>query len=137
MSDTVKQDKRKSKIKTNMKYIIVEKTLSGDNYCIMWFDKGTNDFNIGYGSQNLDIVRQYMKDYFEDSDDAISLKQIKQGKWKYIRTVDHTDFSEDVCECSVCSGISHFLSSKFHPSPKTYSNFCKDCGAKMIDGDEK
>ena len=54
-----------NKIKVTSAEIVVHGTIEKPYYEIKYHEVGSNDYNIGYSSYNLNTVFEYLKKYFE------------------------------------------------------------------------
>ncbi|MCM1269957.1 MAG: hypothetical protein NC247_04935 [Ruminococcus flavefaciens] len=78
-------------------------------YSIQYYDLADNTWHIGYSSYNLDYVREWLAEYFEPIE--ADVRPVNYGHWK-----------DDGC-CAVCG----------HENDGYYSDFCPQCGARMLE----
>lgn len=115
---TTEEIKPAEKIKAINPVIIVN-TSKTDKPCysIQYYDLADNTWHIGYSSFNLDYVREWLTECFEPIE--ADVLPVKCGYWN--------DIGNDVvcseCGCSAYDGYT--------------SNYCPDCGAKMIFKDDE
>lgn len=64
------------KIKTPLAQIIVEQYHGKTYYNILWLDTKNGNFNIGYGSYNLEFVRKWLAEEFEIVEPAADVVEV-------------------------------------------------------------
>ena len=76
------------KIKTSFAKIIVDGTVEKPYYSILWMDKESKEYNIGYSSYYLDYVFKWLEVVFElvaadepPAVDAVEVVRCKDCKW--------------------------------------------------------
>lgn len=68
------------KIKTPLAQIIVEQYHGKTYYNILWLDTKNGNFNIGYGSYNLEFVRKWLAEEFEIVEPAADVVEVVRCK---------------------------------------------------------
>ncbi|WP_122788867.1 hypothetical protein [Intestinibacillus sp. Marseille-P6563] len=103
----------KKKIMTRYAQVIATENKIGTYFEILWYNEGKNDFDIGFGSYELDFVLEWLKEEFEFTEDK-TIFPVVCAEWKDFRGKP---------QCSHCKKVfqEYYFSHKF----------CPECGAKM------
>lgn len=109
---TSEEVKPVEKIKAINPVIIVNMDDGEPYYSIQHYDSAHKAWYIGCSSNDLDYVRGWLAEYLEPIE--ADLLPVKYGRWNAIGI----DVVCSECGCSAYDGYT--------------SNYCPDCGAKMI-----
>lgn len=101
------------KVKAISPTIVVGGKLEKPYYSIIYYDVSDNNWHQGYGSYNLEYVREWLSNCFEVIDKPV--RPVKYGTW-----------NDDTCSECGSKAIDGYT-----------SNYCPDCGAYMSSNTEK
>lgn len=106
------------RLKTHFARIIVSSGTETPYYSILYYDPSDKEYHIGWGSYNLDYVRQWFAEEFEITPGMN--EPVVHGRW------GNYDPDLDGYRCSHCK-LSH----------RCCTPYCSHCGAKMDGGNEE